>query len=127
MVCSFGWDKFVEMKDHRTEFWTMDGSSRLKIAELDEKGRNIFFICIQTGKITWPLSFRKLEAVHEKVMSGKIGLAAFEIERALPTWGNYITGLLSFLGCQKHAASTEVGEKAGVSGPAYGISGKRPG
>jgi len=55
---------------------------------------------LPAGKITWPLSFRKLEEVHGKIHQGELGLTAYEIERCIPTWGNYVTGLLRFLGCR---------------------------
>jgi hypothetical protein len=99
MICSFSWEKLVDMKENGVEFWTADGSKRLRIVEVNKKAKSIYMICCQTGKITWPLRFQKLEEVHNKIHSGEVGLNPHEIDKLIPTWGNYITGLLRFLGC----------------------------
>ena len=104
MACALSWEKLVEMKDKQTEFWTLDGSSRLKIVEVNRKPKSIYIICVQTGKITWPLKYEKLKEVHEKIHKGELALVAHEIDRLAPTWGNYITGLLNFLGCRDQEA-----------------------
>jgi hypothetical protein len=101
MTCALSWEKLVEMKDGQTEFWTLDGNSRLRIVEVNRKPKSVYFICVQTGKITWPLKYEKLKEVHEKIEKGELGLVAHEIDRLVPTWGNYITGLLTFLGCHE--------------------------
>jgi len=31
----------------------------------------------------------------------KIELIPYEIDRLMPTWGNFITGLFKYLGCEK--------------------------
>ena len=98
--CCFGWDILREMKEHRVEFWAADEYKKLQIAEIDERTRNIYMVCRQTGKMTWPLSFTKLEQVHARIHQGSLGLSAYEIEKLAPTWGNYLTGLLRFLGCR---------------------------
>jgi hypothetical protein len=98
--CYFGWDTLREMKENAVEFWAADEYKKLQIAEIDEKTKNIYMICRQTGKITWPLSFKKLEEVHGRIHQGSIRLSAYDIERLVPTWGNYLTGLLRFLGCR---------------------------
>ena len=98
--CCFGWDILREMKEKGVEFWAADEYNKLQILEIDQRAKNIYLICRQTGKITWPLSFRKLEEVHGKIHQGELGLNAYEIERYIPTWGNYVTGLLRFLGCR---------------------------
>jgi hypothetical protein len=98
--CPFGWEKLREMKDNQVEFWAGDGFNRLRIVEADERERRIHMVN-QTGKITWPLNFRKLEEIHEKVHSGELPLMPYEIDKLIPTWGNYVTGLLKYFGCSK--------------------------
>jgi ActR/RegA family two-component response regulator len=100
LQCSFGWEKIKEMKDNQTEFWAADGLTRLRIVDISERDGNISMIT-QDGKITWPLSYEKLEGVHSKIHCGEIALRAYEIDRHIPTWGNYVSGLLEFLGCDK--------------------------
>jgi len=98
--CSFSWEKLKEMEDNGAEFWTADNLSLLRIVEIDEKQKSIYIIN-QTGKITWPLKYQKLEEVHEKVHSGKVAFTPSEIDKLVPTWGTYIVGLLKYLGCDK--------------------------
>jgi hypothetical protein len=57
-------------------------------------------IC-ELGKKTWPLNFGKLEELHQLVHNEKIKLIPYEIDRLLPTWGNFITGLFKHLGCNQ--------------------------
>ena len=97
--CSLSWEKLKEMKENQVEFWAGDGFKRLRIVELDEKTKCLHLIC-QLGKITWPLPYQKLEKVHRKIHEGEIGLIPYEIDKVVPTWGNYITGLLKYLGCK---------------------------
>jgi len=99
VLCSFSWEKIVDMKENNVEFWTADGSKRLRIVEVNKKVKNLYMICCQTGKITWPLKFQRLEEVHNKIHNGEVGLTPHELDKLIPTWGNYITGLLRFLGC----------------------------
>ncbi len=98
--CSFGWEKLVEMKSSKIQFLAGDGYKRLQIVEADEKTRSIHMIC-ELGKITWPLRFDKLEEVHHKVHAGEVTLIPYEMDRLVPTWGNFITGLLRYLGCDR--------------------------
>jgi hypothetical protein len=97
---SFSWEKLKEMKYNKIEFWAADGLNLLRIVEIDEK-RNSFYVINQSGKITWPLKYQKLEEVHKKIHSGEIILLPYEIDKLVPTWGNYITGLFKYLGCDK--------------------------
>ena len=101
MVCSFSWEKLVEMKNSKIQFLAGDGYKRLQIVEADEKTKSIHMIC-ELGKITWPLRFDKLEEVHHKVHAGAVALIPYEMDRLVPTWGNFITGLLRYLGCDRH-------------------------
>jgi hypothetical protein len=98
--CSFSWEKLREMKDKEVKFWAADGLNLLQIVEIDEK-RKSFYVINQLGKITWPLKYQKLEEVHNKFHNGKITLLSYEIDKLVPTWGNYITGLFKYLGCDK--------------------------
>jgi ActR/RegA family two-component response regulator len=98
--CSFSWEKIKEMKDKQIEFWGGDGFTRLRIVEVDEREGNIFMIT-QDGKKTWPLRFQKLEEVHGKIHHREMALRAYEIDKHIPTWGNYVTGLFEYLGCDK--------------------------
>ncbi len=99
--CSFGWGKLVEMKNNKIQFLAGDGYKRLRIVEADEKTKSIHMIC-ELGKITWPLRFDKLEEVHDKVHAREVTLIPYEMDRLIPTWGNFITGLLRYLGCDKY-------------------------
>jgi len=99
--CSFSWEKLVEMKNGKIQFLAGDGYKRLQIVEADEKTKSIHMIC-ELGKITWPLRFDKLEEVHHKVHAGAVALIPYEMDRLIPTWGNFITGLLRYLGCDRH-------------------------
>ncbi len=98
--CSFSWEKLKEMKDQDAKFWAADGLSLLRIVEIDEK-RKSFYMINQSGKITWPLKYEKLEEAHNKIHSGEITLLSYEIDKLIPTWGNYISGLFKYLGCDK--------------------------
>jgi predicted GNAT family acetyltransferase len=98
--CSFSWEKLKEMKDHDTKFWAADGLNLLRIVEIDEKQRS-FYVINQSGKITWPLRYGKLEEVHDKIHHGEITLLSYEIDKLIPTWGNYISGLFKHFGCDK--------------------------
>ncbi len=96
--CSFGWETLKEMKDKEVKFWAADGLNLLQIVEIDEK-RKSFYVINQSGKITWPLKYEKLEEVHNKFHNGEVALLAYDIDKLMPTWGNYIAGLLKYLGC----------------------------
>ena len=96
--CLFSWEKLKEMKEHDIKFWAADGLNLLRIVEIDEKGKS-FYVINQSGKITWPLKYQKLEEVHNKIHSGGITLLTYEIDKLVPTWGNYVAGLFKHLGC----------------------------
>jgi DNA-binding response OmpR family regulator len=98
--CSFSWEKIEEMKDNQIEFWAGDGFTRLRIVDTTPKGRFIYMVT-REGSKTWPLKFQKLEEVHNKVHRGEIPLLAYEIDKHVPTWGNYVSGLFKYLGCEK--------------------------
>jgi DNA-binding response OmpR family regulator len=98
--CSFSWERIKEMKDNQIEFWAGDGLTRLQIVDVSEKDGTIYMVT-REGKKTWPLDFQKLEEVHTKIHNREIALMAYEIDRCIPTWGNYVSGLLKYLGCEK--------------------------
>jgi len=98
--CSFNWEKIKGMKENKNEFWAADGLNLLRIVEIDEK-RKIIYVINQTGKVTWPLKYQKLEEVHNKIHKGEITLLSYDIDKLIPTWGNYIAGLFKYLGCDK--------------------------
>ena len=98
--CSFSWEKIREMKETGTEFWAGDGLNRLRIVEAIERDRTIYMMN-QAGKKTWPVRFEKLEEVHARIHKGEVSLMAYEIDKLIPTWGNYIMGFFKFLGCEQ--------------------------
>ena len=98
--CSFSWEKLKEMKDHDIEFWAADGLNLLRIVQIDEKQKS-FYVMNRSGKIAWPLEYEKLEEVHDKIRNGEITLLSYEIDKLVPTWGNYISGLFKYLGCDE--------------------------
>jgi hypothetical protein len=98
--CFFRWEKLIEMKKKNVEFFAGDGYKRLRIFDIDEKTKSIHMIC-ELGKITWPLKFQKLEEIHKIIHSGKVTLVPYEIDKLIPTWGNFVTGLFRYLGCDK--------------------------
>ena len=98
--CSFSWEKIKEMKDTQAEFWAGDGLTRLRIVDISERDASVF-MTTQDGKVTWPLRRQKLEEIHKKIHQREIALLAYEIDKYIPTWGNYVSGLLKYLGCDK--------------------------
>jgi DNA-binding response OmpR family regulator len=98
--CSFSWEKLKEMKENEIEFRAGDGFTRLRLVTVSDREEIIHMITTE-GRLTWPLKFQKLEEVHNRVHRREIGVMAYEIERYIPTWGNYVSGLLRYLGCEK--------------------------
>jgi len=98
--CSFSWEKLKEMKENNIEFWAADGLTKLRIFEIDEREKS-FYMVNQLGKRTWPFRYEKLEELHKNFHSGKMTLLAYDVDKLVPTWGNYIVGLLKYLGCDK--------------------------
>lgn len=98
--CLFSWEKLKEMKENQTEFWAGDGFTRLKIVEVSDR-EGILHMITTEGKLTWPLRFQKLEEVHSRIHRREISVLAYEIEKHIPTWGNYVSGLLKYLGCDR--------------------------
>jgi CheY-like chemotaxis protein len=98
--CSFSWENIKEMKDNLIEFWAGDGFTRLRIVDISDREKTIYMMN-REGKKTWPLDFQKLMEVHNRIHLREIPLLAYEIDRYIPTWGNYVSGLLKYLGCEK--------------------------
>ena len=98
--CKLSWKTLKEMKERKIKFPTAGGRKSLLIAELKENPRAIK-MQRSTGRLTWWLSYEKLKRVHDDVHCGKVILDPYEIDKIVPTWGNYIVGLLRYLGCRK--------------------------
>jgi DNA-binding response OmpR family regulator len=98
--CSFSWEKIKAMKENQIEFWAGDGFTRLRIMDVSEREETVY-MATREGKKTWPLDFQKLEEVHNRIHRRELALLAYEIDRYIPTWGNYVSGLLKYLGCEK--------------------------
>lgn len=88
------------MQQNHIPFSTAGGRSKLWIAEVDETKRSIRMER-STGKITWELDYNILEDIHNRIHQGELTLEPYLIDVIIPTWGNYITGLLRYLGCKK--------------------------
>jgi hypothetical protein len=54
-----------------------------------------------TSIVTWPLKLEKLFEVHEKIHSDELSLNRYDMDKEMPTWGNYVTGLLQHFACRK--------------------------
>jgi len=98
--CSFSWEKIKEMKDQEVKFWAADGLNQLRIVGIDEKQKS-FYVINQSGKMTWPLRYQRLVEIHDKIHHGEITLLSYEIDRLIPTWGNYVSGLFKYFGCDQ--------------------------
>ena len=113
--CAFDWDKLKEMKEAEVEFWAGDGFNRLRIMEVSDRTRTVHMVN-QTGKITWPLDYSKIEEIHNKIHEGEVKLIPFEIDKLAPAWGNYITGLMKYLGCDEVGSGRNAGKDSMVVG-----------
>jgi transcriptional regulator with XRE-family HTH domain len=98
--CQFGWDKLKEMKDKKTTFNTAGGRKPLRISRVDEMSGRIW-MKRSTGNETSELGYQELKEVHDKVHTGELDLDPREIDRKIFRWGNYVTGLLKYLGCRR--------------------------
>jgi len=96
--CTLSWEGLREMKENQVEFRAADGLTQLRIIELDERAECIYIVN-ETGKISWPLKFQKLSDVHWRIQNGDLEFGPRAIDKMVPTWGNYIAGLLNHLGC----------------------------
>ncbi len=97
--CNFSLEDLQKMKENGTIFYTAAGYKKLKIAEIDTVAGTLKMER-STGKITWSLNLEKLFEIHDKVHSGELSLNQYDIDKEMPTWGNYITGLLQYFACE---------------------------
>jgi hypothetical protein len=105
VFCRFSVETLKQMQENHTEFYTAAGRKRLWIAEVNEEAQTIRMER-STGRITDELRIETLATVHDMVHTGQIDLDPHEIDeleingkRYSWRWGNYITGLLKYLGC----------------------------
>ncbi len=98
--CNFSIDNLQKMKEDGIVFYTAAGRKSLKIVEIDVAAGTLKMER-STGKITWPLSIDKLIEVHQKVHAGQLDLNQYDIDKEIPTWGNYVTGLLKYFMCSR--------------------------
>lgn len=96
--CRLSMATLKHMQQNQTEFHTAGGRNKLWIAEVDEASQTIR-MKRSTGNITWPLEYRKIKEVHDRISRGELILDQYVIGQEVPLWGNYITGLLRYLGC----------------------------
>lgn len=87
------------MQEEHTTFFTAGGRKQLWIAEIDEVS-NTLKMERSTRKITWTLDLAQLKDVHDRIHHEGLLLDSKEIDKIIPTWGNYVTGLLRHLGCK---------------------------
>lgn len=85
------------MQENEEVFYTAGGRKKLWIAEVDEVNKTIKFKR-SNGKITWALDYNKLEEAYALIKKGEMKLDYKEIDKFIPTWGNYVTGLINYLG-----------------------------
>jgi hypothetical protein len=96
--CRLSLNTLKQMQENHTEFYTAAGRNKLWIAEVNESSQTIQ-IERSTGKITPPLKIQKLKKIHDRIHQGELILDQYVIDKVVPRWGNYITGLLRHLGC----------------------------
>ena len=96
--CRLNLETLKQMHEDHTEFRTAAGRNKLWIVEVNESSQTIRMER-STGTITPPLDFQKLRQIHDRIQRGELILDQYVIDEAVPTWGNYITGLLKHLGC----------------------------
>lgn len=85
-----------DMEENDVIFKTAGGSRPLKIRNVDFANQTFCFER-STGKISWPLSIEKFEALYNDVIENKINLDYRQFEKKIPTFGNYSTGLIKYI------------------------------
>ena len=85
-----------EMEENEVIFKTAGGSRPLKIRNVDFANQTFCFER-STGKISWPLSIEKFEALYNDVLENKINLDYRQFEKIIPTFGNYSAGLIKYI------------------------------
>ena len=85
-----------DMEENDVIFKTAGGRQPLKIRNVDLTNQTFCFER-STGKISWPLSIEKFEALYKDVLENKIDLDYRQIEKIIPTFGNYSVGLIKYI------------------------------
>ena len=85
-----------DMEENDVIFKTAGGSRLLKIRNVDFANQTFCFER-STGKISWPLSIEKFEALYNDVIENKINLDYRQFEKIVPTFGNYSAGLIKYI------------------------------
>ena len=85
-----------DMEENDVIFKTAGGSRPLKIRNVDFANQTFCFER-STGKISWPLSIEKFEALYNDVIENKINLDYRQFEKIVPTFGNYSAGLIKYI------------------------------
>lgn len=96
--CRLSLRTLTQMQEDHTEFYTAKGRNKLWIAEVNESSQTIRMER-SSGKITWELDYQKIKDIHDRINRGELILDQYIIDKEVPIWGNYITGLLRHLGC----------------------------
>jgi len=67
-------------------------------ASLEDGKTKSLYMVSELEKIKWPLRFEKLERIHKIIHSGKVILVPYEIDKLIPTGGNFVRQLnMNFL------------------------------
>jgi len=62
-------------------------------ASLEDGKTKSLYMVSELEKIKWPLRFERLERIHKVIRSGKVILVPYEIDKLIPTWGNFVRQL----------------------------------
>ncbi len=85
-----------EMEENEVVFKTAGGRQPLKIRNVDYINQTFCFER-STGKISWPLSIEKFEVLYRNISENKLDLDYKQIDKILPTFGNYSVGLIKYI------------------------------
>ncbi len=91
------------MLDANERFRTAKGRNEMGLAHLMEN-KKVIIMERSTGGETGPLLFDDLSEVHDLIHDGQLDLETKSIERYKPRltrWGNYMTGVLKYLGTKR--------------------------
>ena len=90
------------MQENQEVFYTVARHKKLLIFDIDQSNQKIR-MKRSTGKITWALDYQKIKDVHDQIHNGELKLDQYAIAKEVPTWGTYITALLTYLGTERIA------------------------
>jgi hypothetical protein len=85
-----------EMEKNEVVFKTAGGRQPLKIRNVDLINQNFCFER-STGKISLPLSIENFEALYRDISENKLDLDYKQIDKILPTFGNYSAGFIEYI------------------------------